>query len=403
MSSLEPEPAQERPPLFTAPFLALIASQICFGYAFSSYFLLPTFLSRELGASAATVGGVMALTSAAVVVLLPIVGAATDRLGRRRFMLLGGVSMALASLGFLWVDAVGPLLYALRIVQAAAFSMSFAAGGALAVDLVPPARVGQAVGLFGLTFLGMNGVASASVERLVAGAGWRAAFAAAGAAALASALLCLRIREPARAPAAGAQPDRAGSSLPVPPRSLAVMALVGLALGAMFSFAQLYAAQLGATGISHFFVAYALCGLIVRGGFGHLLDDWAPRRVAVGSLAAYVIVVAATTRLGWFGLVPIGAALGLAHGLFYPSFTALALHEASGSARGRVIAGVQAAFSLGGIATVGLGFVADRVGYPAVFGIAAGGLFAGLCLLVSRPRRREWGELLASTSSRYGS
>jgi predicted MFS family arabinose efflux permease len=217
-------------------------------------------------------------------------------------------------------------------------------------------------------------------------------------AALASVLLCLRIREPARERASAPQPADAEPSLPVPARSLAVMALVGLALGAMFSFAQLYAAQLGATGISLFFVAYAVCGVIVRGGFGHLLDDWDPRRIAVGSLAAYVLVVAATMKLAWFGLIALGAALGLAHGLFYPSFTSLALREASGGARGRVIASVQAAFSVGGIATAALGIVADRIGYPAVFGIAAAGLFAGLCLLVSRPRRREWSEPLASRS-----
>jgi MFS family permease len=174
----------------------------------------------------------------------------------------------------------------------------------------------------------------------------------------------------------------------VPLRSLVIMAMVGLALGAMFSFAQLYAAVLGATGISLFFVAYAVCGVIVRGGFGHLLDEWSPRKVATLSLAAYVCVVAATMKLGWFGLVAIGGSLGLAHGLFYPSFTALALREASGRARGRVIANVQAAFSVGGIATALLGVVADRVGYPPVFGIAALGLFAGLCLLLSRPRTR---------------
>jgi predicted MFS family arabinose efflux permease len=395
MSSPEPGATPERPPLWTARFAALIASQICFGYAFSSYFLLPTFLTRELGASASTVGAVMSLTSAAIVVLLPLVGAATDRFGRRPFIALGGASMALASFAFLFVDSVGPLLYLVRLLQAVSFSMSFAAAGALAVDLAPPARVGQAVGLYGLTFLAMNGVASASVERLAARAGWDAAFAAAGVAAVASVLLCLRIREPARERVAE-QPGPGESALAVPARSLAVMAMVGIALGAMFSFAQLYAAQLGATGISLFFVAYAVCGVIVRGGFGHLLDDWAPRRVALGSLAAYVLVVAATMKLAWFGLVAIGAALGLAHGLFYPSFTALALHEASGGARGRVIANVQAAFSLGGIATAGLGVVADRVGYPAVFGIAAAGLFAGLCLMVSRPRGREWREPLAS-------
>jgi len=134
----------------------------------------------------------------------------------------------------------------------------------------------------------------------------------------------------------------------------------------------------------------------VRGGFGHLLDDWDPRRIATGSLAAYVLVVAATVRLDGFGLVAIGGALGLAHGLVYPSFTSLSLREASGSARGRVIAYVQSAFSVGGIANALLGIIADRIGCPAVFGIAAAGLFTGLCLLLSRPRRAPWAEPVAS-------
>jgi MFS family permease len=390
MSQSRIPPASERPTLWTAQFSALILAQVCSGYTFSSFFLLPTFLQQELAASASIVGWVMSVTPAAVVVLLPLAGHASDRLGRRPlFLAAGAFLMGLTSLGFALVDTVGPLLFALRVVQALAFAMTFAPGGALAVELAPPARVGQAVGLFGLTFLAMNGVASAVVERLAAFAGWPTAFATAGVTAFASALLSLRLREPrpATGPAEGRAVRGPGGS-PVPARSLLIMAFAGLALGAMFSFAQLYATILGAGGVSHFFVAYASAGVLVRTAFGHLLDDWAPRRVAIGSLVAYALVVGATMKLEWFGLLAIGTLLGLAHGAFYPSFTTLTLKEAPASARGRVIAYVQAAFSVGGIATAALGMIADRFGYPVVFAVAAGGLVAALHLLASADRPR---------------
>ena len=67
-----------RPRLFTANFTALLVAQTCFGYAFSSFFLLPTFMSRELGASATQIGWVMSLAAAGIVVFLPMVGMAAS-------------------------------------------------------------------------------------------------------------------------------------------------------------------------------------------------------------------------------------------------------------------------------------------------------------------------------------
>ena len=380
--------------LWTPALGALLAAQAFFGYAFSSFFLIPTWLSRELGGSATDVGWVMSAGSAAVVVLLPVMGHATDRLGRTRFLVLGGALMGVASLGFAFVDAIGPLLYALRIAQAVAFSMTFAAGGALAVDLAPPARVGQAVGLFGLTFLAMNGVASAVVEQLAEGVGWPMAFGAAGAAALVSAALSALLREGRSAAPPGVTPARVpdGES---PPRvswtALWIMASVGLALGAMFNFAQLYAAALGLTDVSRFFVTYALTGVFVRAGFGHWFDTWGVRRTSTVALALYVLVLVATMRLDGFGLVSIGCGLGLAHGAFYPSFTAVSLQAVGASGRGRVIAYVQAAFSVGATASAGLGVIADTLGYATVFGIAAAGLAVAWLLLVRLPSESRYG------------
>jgi len=387
----------DRPRLFTASFTALLVAQTCFGYAFSSFFLLPTFMSRELAASATQVGWVMSLAAAGIVVFLPVVGMAVDRIGRRGFLIAGGLLMGVASLGFLFVESVGPLLYGLRLLQALAFSMAFAAGGALAIDEAPPERMGQAMGLFGLTFLAMNGVASAAVEQIAEHFSWDGAFAIAGIAALACAALALRIREsfvpPTRTEAA--KPRLGG---PVSIRSMLIMACIGAALLAMFNFVQLYAEELGLADVSLFFVAYAVVASVVRAGFGHLLDEWGHRRVAIASLALYILVVLATARLDVFGLTVIGGLLGLCHGSFYPAFSAVSLVAGGPEARGRVIAFVQAAFNVGAGASAVLGMLADRAGYAAVFYAAAGALAFGWLLLVTSPKSPPRGEREADVS-----
>ena len=45
-----PRRGSERPRLLTAGFAALLVANVCFGYAFSTFFLLPKFLALELGA-----------------------------------------------------------------------------------------------------------------------------------------------------------------------------------------------------------------------------------------------------------------------------------------------------------------------------------------------------------------
>ena len=163
-------------PLLTPGFVKLLVAQACFGYAFSNFFLLPKFLVTELGAGPAEIGQVTAWSGLFVVVFLPAMGVLVDRSGRRDFLTAGALLMAVACLAFTAVDRVGPLLYLLRAVQGIAFAMAFVAGATLAVDEAPPERLGQAMGLFGLTFLSMNAVAPAASEEIALRVGWPADF-----------------------------------------------------------------------------------------------------------------------------------------------------------------------------------------------------------------------------------
>ena len=378
--------------LLTRGFASLLVAQAGFGYAFSSYFLLPTFLVSALAAGPREAGLLTAAHNAAVVLLMPPMGAFVDRFGRRRFLIAGALLMAAASLAFTGVDSFGPAIFALRVLQALAFAMAFAAGSALAVDEAPPERVAQAIGLFGLTFLSMNAVGPAVVEAVSARSGWPAAFGLAAVGALACALLSLRLRE--RAGLRSAEEPLTGlfevATRPSLLRILAVIALVGAAFSSLFTFNQLFAKASGIERMRDFFAGYAIAAIGVRVAFGSFMDRFGRRRASIVSLALYVGVALLAREIPITGLAPVGAALGLAHGVFYPAFNALAIETSGPRERGKVMALYQAAFQAGG--TVGpfaLGQLAERAGYPPVFAVAAACLALALVVLVLSPEGRR--------------
>src|SRR5262245_50575134 len=361
-----------RPPdrLLTRGFASLLVAQAGFGYAFSSYFLLPKFLVVALSAGPREIGLLTASHNAAVVLLMPPMGALVDRFGRRRFLIAGALLMAAASLAFTAVDSFGPVIFVLRALQALAFAMAFAGGSALAIDEAPPERVAQAIGLFGLTFLSMNAVGPAVVEEVSARAGWPTAFGLAAVGALACALLSLRLRE--RAGVRSTEGPLTGllevATRPSQLRVSVVVAVVGAAFSSLFTFHQLFAIESGIGRLRDFFVAYAFAAIGVRVFFGSFFDRFGRRRAAIVSLAVYVGVALLAREIPRVGLAPLGAGLGLAHGVFYPAFNAVAIERCGASERGKVMALYQAAFQGGGaVGPLALGLLAERAGYPPVF------------------------------------
>lgn len=385
-----------RPRILTASFSALLVAQACFGYAFSSFFLLPKFLVTELSAGPVDIGRVAAAHGITIVLLMPMIGGIVDRRGRRAFLTAGALLMALACFCLPMVEEVGGLLFVLRALQGLAFAMAFVGGGTLAIDHAPPERLAQAIGIFGLTFLSMNAVAPAAVETIAAHAGWPAAFQVAGASAVLCALLSLRLAD---------RRDHSveGSLAPgviefaLRPRQLRISLVIGLsgaALGALFNFYQPYALELGIRDLKSFFIAYAIAAVVVRVGFGGVIDRVGRRRVSLVCLVAYVVIVAAMAQLRPGTLAYFGAAMGLTHGLFYPALNAVAAEGVAPNERGKMMGLFQGSWQIGfSLAQVGLGVLAERAGYPAVFLAGSACAAASLVALWVSPVGRERGEV----------
>lgn len=371
-------------PLLNGEFALLLTIGAVFGLAFSTYFLLPKYLATVLAADPVTIGGVSAAFWVSSVLFIPFVGERVDRHGRKSFASIGGVVLALSCAGFLWVESVGPLIWLLRIGQGLGFTLFYVAIATLAADLAPPARLSQALGIFGAVMISTNAAGPAFAEWTSAQFGWDAVFAATAIAAVVAALLTRLLPDQ---PKANLHPQRAGMvqvmRRPGMMRILVVSMLMGWVFGTLFTFYQPWALSLGIDKVAAYLVTYALAAVLVRVLFGDLADRLGRLRVVRATLLLYALAPLALIWLDVLGLLVAGAVLGLAQGIYYPAFNAVAIDCASATERGKVMAAYNGAFNLGlSAGSIALGYVLAATDYRTIFAIAAALSLAAFGLLV---------------------
>jgi MFS family permease len=271
--------------------------------------------------------------------------------------------------------------------------MYFIANFAFVVALVPAARRGQALGIFGVAGLTSTALGPALGEVVVKAYGFRVFFAAAAALALAALAVSTRLAElPIRR---AADPEKGtgllAAILSAPRVPMALAFSFGLGTGVIFTFLPTYAATLAVARIGLFAVAYSVGALIVRAAGGRLIDTLGRRPIivpALGLQAAGAVVLAAMGPLVLRGgmppaplLVVTGLLAGTAHGFLYPALSALVMDQTPEERRGRMI-GVFSAFILTGQATgaMGFGYLAHVLGYAPMFGVLAASLAGATAL-----------------------
>ena len=381
------------PAFITPAFLTAAVANFLFFTNVSAFFLLPLHL-QQLGATESHIGLVMGLYSGTAIVCQPVVGAWVDRAGRRPFMVIGAGLAMLACLCYAAVPAAVGLFPVFRILQGLGYSLYFIANFTLVVDLVPPERRGQALGVFGISGLTSTAVGPALGEVVVRAFGFRAFFLATAAVAGASLVVSSRVAEPPRQTPAGGSEGLRGlvrGVLAAPRLPMSLAFAFGLGLGVVFTFFPTYAASLDAGRVGLFAVAYSMAALTVRAAGGPWMDGVRRRQIIVPALvlqalsAALLAGLAPLMRSAGVPALPVlflvGLLAGAAHGFLYPVLSALVMDVTPEGQRGRVI-GVFSAFILSGqaIGAVVFGSVAHAVGYPLMFGLLAV-LLGGACVL----------------------
>jgi MFS family permease len=379
-----PPPVAPEAPLWTPAFKSLLFAQLFFGFADAVFVLLPKLLVVGYGADAGSIGVVMGAFGVASLLAIPAIAPAVRRLGRRRAMSLANLLLAASAAAFVFIPGAGVLATVLRGLHGIAWSLLFAAGTSLVVELAPPGRLGQAIGLYGGANLAMHALAPALAEPLAAHYGARFVFVLASLSALYAAWRCRRL--PAAPPPSAAAGGPAGATT-VRARAIPLLVLTigGLAGAGMVTFIAPFALSRGVHVVRGFFIANTVTALAIRLGGARLTDRAGYRNAALAGGAGYGAVAILIGLAGPEHLAPLGALLGVAHGIVFPALMALIIGDVPQSARARLLAFANGAINLGVTGVGLLGAVAVRAGFPAIYvGTGAITIAASALLLLLR-------------------
>jgi len=403
--------------------------------------ILPLYAERY-GASPATIGLLLASFSVAQLLLAPVWGALSDRVGRRPVLVLSLVGTAVGSLVTGLAGSL-PLLFAGRLLDGAS-GASVSVAQASAADLAGPGQRARLFGLLGAAF-GVGFVAGPAIGSVAALVDPRLPFFVAAALAGVNALVATRrlpetnprhVSAPADRPLTvadgigaegmgGLDPgaaiadrggpssgepgpsgpssgepgpsDQAGSTGPLAADTPAakrqsLIRLIAVAFGSLVAFSAFEATfalfgerRLG-FGLASTGAVFTGIGLLLALVEGGLVHPTVHRLGEIGTLRLALVINAAgllllSTVHSWWVLVPALVALVLGQGLASPSLTAATASVASERRRGGVL-GLQQ--SAGGLARVvgpllgGLAF--QHVGVPAPY--LAGAALMLLCVVV---------------------
>ena len=380
------------PPLLNGDFLLVTLLGCLYFFIFHSFLLLPIRIS-ELGETEKTVGFVMGVAGLSTLVLTPWVGRLTDRYGKKPFMLLGFLLLALSTFPFGLLDRVGYPYYVLRVVHGCSFSLFFVAAGALAVDVSAEERRTQALGIYGV-FTIINYAAAPYVgSLLMRDFGFDFLVFLLAAAALAGAGVCLFLGGEKRGPESPAAERSYLECLRDGPTLVCAVTLFvcGAAFVTTFNFVSLFSLSAGVESFHLYFLSYTLSVLAVRLFLGWVPDRYGKRRVAAPCVLLLGLGVLGLSLVhDARALVVCAAVFGFAHGFVYPSVYSMIIDSNPAGARARAFALSSVSFTGGGMAgSFVFGVVADFFGFRTMFVAVALMVFAGFAFFSASPVLRE--------------
>lgn len=344
--------------------------------------------SQQFGAEGFTIGVLFGSHSASRTFLLPFIGRASDRRGRKEFLLWGLALYAASSVAFLLADSLFVLTLVMAL-QGVATAMVQPISMAYVGDLTPKGQEGRYSGYINTAFLG--GVAGGPVLGGVVRDlyNMQASFILLGILSLLSLILLWLFLPEVR----HEKNTRTTTHLPLR-EIFSCYPLVGMSVfrlsyaaanAAIWVFVPLLAAQLLALSTSQIGLLISLNVLVstvMQAPCGRLADRVTNKvtLIVIGGLISAVSLALFPLATTYWHLVVLNLLVGAAFGLAYPAHMAVAMENAKGFGMGTVMSLLLTVHSFA--MTVGpmlFGLVIDLYSLNGVF--YSGGLFGLLVTL----------------------
>lgn len=355
---------------------AINAATFLFSTSGAFFLLLPVYL-QQIGSTSSEIGLVAGAFRIGSLLARPLAGRLLGGFGRRPVTLVGAGLASVSVLSLFIFPRPGAPFLTMRVLQGVGVSLVDSGLGAMVADLSPPLARAQVFAIY-TVWMNLAGVLMPAAGEAIARHGGFFWLFAVAALVLATVMLIVqRLPETGRPRQEQARPPRGPGEGTGPLLLGGVM--IGLAYGVLTVFVPVarIASAPGRAGL--FFFAYfaGLIGARLAGGLGL---SWTARPAIL--LPAYMILAGGLAMLSLGDsvilLVGVGLTCGLSHGVLMPVIYALLLFGVSRERRGWTVALLAAAFDLGNVVgAMGLGLVAERLGYPSIFLLSAGIVAAG--------------------------
>lgn len=370
-------------------FFAMLANLVFFASNHLLMWTFPIYVSLRFP-SATEVGFIIGLMAASAVLLRPWAGAWADRYGRKALLIAGAAATGAGSLCYL----AGQSLFWLalgRLAQGAGICLFTTGYGALIPDMAAPARRGEAIGLASITMplslMIMPRVGAAVQEHY----GFPSLFTVSCGVAVAAMAVSLGLPRGNYSGRSGAEAVSFRSVMGMRRlwAALAAVAALALSFGALSAFLPLFAEERRILRGSYYFLGYGLAQVLANYSVGGLSDRYGRPRVIAPAMLGLAVAIALVSQVSSLApLLILAVAVGLLFGAAKISLDAFCVDSVPAQGRGAVVSLEYAVFDAGvGLGSLGLGAVADAVGYSNMFIAMAGLILAGLLAFVFLHRR----------------
>lgn len=360
------------PKLFNRNFIILCL--VTLSQSMSFFLILPVmplYLVVDLGVSKSLAGAVVSLYAIAALLARPISGYIVDSFQRRPVLIIATLGMAAACSGYIFL--VNLLLFSLaRFAHGAFFGVATTSSNTIAIDNMPPNKIGSGIGLIGVMVSLSMALAPMLGLTLMRKFSAHAAFVSSALIAALSVLLCMLVAAPKRE----IQP-RKGTLLK--PQNLflregllpgMVYLLTIFSYGLVSNYLALLAHERELDASSGAFFLFLSAGLVLSRIFSGILMDkgyLAPAIIAgkVTIIFSFVYLLSGATS---FNLLSSGLFLGLGFGLCIPAYQGLIISLSGPERRGTANSTFYLSMDMGiGLAVLSGGILADLTSFASVY------------------------------------
>jgi MFS family permease len=363
--------------------------------SFDFVILYPLFI-LQIGGNSVDVGTQMAVFIMGSVLLRPLAGWLSDRIGRLKVLWAGALLMVVSSFAFFFLKGnyaqVKWWMILIFFVRGSAFAAFYTAFFTYVADMTVPENRMRILGLFGLSGLIGHGIAPKIGELTLHSYGFDGVFFLGGIVAIIGVAISAMLKEE-RGPVSNDSGWTIFRKVTFSRRNIIFLPgafVFGYVVSCFDTFVGPFFQHVGTGSIGTFYLVYGFSAGIIRVTLGTRADHYA-RWKLVAFFSAVLAIGAGIIIFPPFQYSSLLAAAicGGAHGILFPSLTSMAIDSHPADVRGMVASVFTGAIELGfAIGSYLQGIIIAVLGYTPMF--LSGTLLAGaFALAVARHHRHK--------------